>query len=97
MPAHLPSGRPVGSLTHDPEVGRAFGQAVVNRRTAIGKSQLKLANESTIERSHMGRIERGENVPNLVAVFKIADALACSAADLVGECQALLRVAQGRR
>lgn len=89
MPASLPRGRPTGSTTFDPAVAASFGKAVVELRTAQGMSQLALALESSIERAHMGRIERGERIPNLVAIIKIAKALRCSATALVEqfECQ----------
>ena len=83
MPASLPRGRPTGSTTFDPAVAASFGKAVVELRTAQGMSQLALALESSIERAHMGRIERGERIPNLVAIIKIAKALRCSATALV--------------
>ena len=36
-----------------------------------------------IERSHMGKIERGEHVPTLPLILKIARALKCSSAHLM--------------
>lgn len=84
MQKNLKRGRPEGSTTFDPVVAHCFGKAVVEARTAKGMSQLNLALEASIERAHMGRIERGERVPNLVAICKIADALGCSASDLIG-------------
>jgi len=73
----------LGSTTFDPVVATSFGKAVVEMRTAKGMSQLALALEASIERAHMGRIERGERVPNLVAIIKLATALGCSTAELV--------------
>ena len=46
-------------------------------------SQMALALAATIERAHMGRIERGEAIPNLVAMMKIAAALECTLVELV--------------
>lgn len=63
------------------------------RRTAIGLSQLALATEAGVERAHIGRLERGERVPNFVAVVKIARALGCSTADLVREFDTQLEAA----
>ncbi|GKT18340.1 helix-turn-helix domain-containing protein [Acidovorax sp. SUPP2522] len=83
MSANLPRGRPLGSTTFDPVVASSFGKAVVEMRTAHGMSQLALAMEASIERAHMGRIERGERVPNLVAIVKIATALGCITTALV--------------
>ena len=46
-------------------------------------SQEALAAAAGVERSHMGKLERGEHLPNLVAFFKIAAALGCSSTDLM--------------
>lgn len=90
MISTLPKGRPAGSTTFDPVIAAAFGKAVVDMRSAKGMSQLALALEASIERAHMGRIERGERVPNLVAVVKIAKALGYPARDLVAHFERLL-------
>ena len=45
------------------------------RRLAVGVSQEQLANAAQVERSHMGKIERGEHMPNLVLILRIAEAL----------------------
>jgi transcriptional regulator with XRE-family HTH domain len=82
---HLKGGRPVGAKSTDPVIARAFGQAVVALRTAQGVSQEALALKALVDRSYLGRLERGQNVPNLVGVVKIASALGCSAAALVNQ------------
>jgi transcriptional regulator with XRE-family HTH domain len=46
-------------------------------------AQEALANRAGIERSHMGKIERGEHTPTVVLVLRIARALGCSSADLM--------------
>lgn len=84
MPSQLPKGRPVGSRTFDPLVAARFGRTVATLRTERGMSQMGLALTASIERAHMGRIERGEAIPNLVAMMKIASALGCSLVELVG-------------
>jgi transcriptional regulator with XRE-family HTH domain len=33
----------------------------------------------------MGKLERGEHLPNLVALFKIAAAIGCNASELIVE------------
>jgi transcriptional regulator with XRE-family HTH domain len=68
-------GRPRGAKTFDPEPALAFGAAVRERRLALGISQEQLANDAQVERSHMGKIERGEHMPNLVMILRIAAAL----------------------
>lgn len=62
-------------------------------RTSVGLSQLALATEAGVERAHIGRLERGERVPNLVAVVKIAKGLGCSTTRLVQEFDTQLKAA----
>ena len=52
-------------------------------RTNQGIAQETLAHMAGIERSHMGKIERGEHVPTLPLILKIARALKCSSAHLM--------------
>ena len=84
------AGRPTGSTTSDPVVARAFGAAVRSVRTNLGVAQEALALQAKVERSHLGKIERGEHMPTLVLVLKIARALGVSSADLLRETEELL-------
>lgn len=76
-------GRPVGATTFDAELAQAFGSVVRAQRTAQGIAQEALANLAGIERSHMGKIERGEHMPTLAILFKIARGLGCDPAELI--------------
>lgn len=76
-------GRPIGATTFEAEPAQAFGAAVRALRTEQGVAQETLANLADIERSHMGKIERGEHMPTLAIILKIARALGCSSADLM--------------
>lgn len=76
-------GRPTGATTFDAELAQAFGMAVRALRTERGIAQEMLANLAGIERSHLGKIERGEHTPTLAIIFKIANALECSTAVLM--------------
>jgi transcriptional regulator with XRE-family HTH domain len=78
-------GRPRGATTFDPAPALAFGAAVRERRFARGISQEQLANDALVERSHMGKIERGEHMPNLVLILRIAAALKIKPGLLVDE------------
>jgi len=78
-------GRPAGSTTFDAELAQAFGAAVRALRTERGVAQESLANLAGIERSHMGKVERGEHMPTLAIIFKIASALGCSTAVVMAE------------
>ncbi len=52
-------------------------------RLEQGVGQEKLAGLAGVARSHMGKIERGEHMPTLALILKIAAALGISAAELM--------------
>lgn len=83
-------GRPVGATTFEVAPALAFGATVRAARTEDGIAQETLAHMAGIERSHMGKIERGEHMPTLVLILKIARALGRSAGELMLETEARL-------
>ncbi len=87
-------GRPSGAKTFDPAPALAFGAAVRERRLKLGISQEQLANDAQVERSHMGKIERGEHMPNLVLILRIAKALQIKPGQLVDEVVTYVRRAE---
>ena len=56
-----------------------------------GMAQEELAALAEIERSHMGKIERGEHMPTLALILRIAAALNRSAAALIATTEENLR------
>lgn len=84
------SGRPKGATTYDRIVAEAFGHALREARVAEGLSQEEFAARAGIERSHVGKIERGQHMPTLVAVFKLAYGLERTAYELVAEAEMAL-------
>lgn len=52
-----------------------FGNKVKEIRKSKGISQEKLAEQSGVDRSYMGRIERGEKNISLTKVYQISNAL----------------------
>jgi XRE family transcriptional regulator, regulator of sulfur utilization len=88
-------GRPVGATTFEAEPAQAFGDAVRSLRTEDGIAQETLAHLAGIERSHMGKIERGEHMPTLAMILKIARALGRSAGELILETEARLLKEEG--
>lgn len=84
-------GRPAGATTFDAELAQAFGAAVRALRTERGIAQETLANLAGIERSHVGKVERGEHAPTLAVIFKIAGALECSMAVVMTETEVRLQ------
>lgn len=64
---------------------RAFGQNIIDRRKALGISQEKLALICDVDRSYLGRVERGEINITLEKIYKIAAALSCHPRELLPE------------
>lgn len=59
-----------------------LGAAVRSRRTQMNYSQETLADAAEIDRSHMGKIERGERNVTFLNIARIAKALECKPSDL---------------
>ena len=83
-------GRPTGATTFEVAPALAFGAVVRALRTEDGIAQETLAHLAGVERSHMGKIERGEHMPTLAMILKIARALDRSAGELMLETEARL-------
>lgn len=64
---------------------KRLGEAVRAARHSSGLSQEALADAAGIDRSHMGKIERGERNVTLLNLLRIATALNGSVADLLRE------------
>lgn len=60
-----------------------LGTAIRDRRREIGLTQEEMAGVADIERSNMGKIERGENNLSILNLVRIAEALDCKAADIL--------------
>jgi transcriptional regulator with XRE-family HTH domain len=60
-----------------------FGEAVRARRKALELSQEALADYADIDRSHMGKIERGERNITFLNIVRIAAAIECKPSDLL--------------
>lgn len=84
------AGRPLGAKTFDPLPVQAFGAALRLRRQELGISQEELASAAQVERSHMGKIERGTHSPSLALIFRLAAALSMKPGDLVDNAFTLL-------
>lgn len=60
-----------------------LGRAVRARRAQQALSQEALADAAGIDRSHMGKIERGERNVTFLNIARIASALGCKPSDLL--------------
>lgn len=59
-----------------------LGQRIRARRRELGMSQEGLAHEAGLDRSYVGRIERGEHNLTFVALVKLCRAMRCDVAAL---------------
>jgi len=57
---------------------KAIGGTIRELRKELGISQEELAHRSSIDRSHMGKIERGERNVSVVNIIRISRALDCA-------------------
>ncbi|ENC9895371.1 helix-turn-helix domain-containing protein [Pseudomonas aeruginosa] len=72
------------SASHDKDQNLVqLGMAVRVRRAGQGLSQEALADAAEIDRSHMGKIERGERNVTFLNIARIAKALQCKPSDLL--------------
>lgn len=59
-----------------------LGQRIRARRRELAMSQEKLAHEASLDRSYVGRIERGEHNLTFTALIKLCRAMECDIAAL---------------
>lgn len=64
---------------------KRFGVVVREIREAHKLSQEALAEKADLNRCYLGEVERGCAVPSLYTIFKLADALNISPADLLAK------------
>jgi transcriptional regulator with XRE-family HTH domain len=62
-----------------------LGQRIRAKRKELGMSQEGLANEAGLDRSYVGRIERGEHNLTFVSLVRLCRAMGCDVAALTGE------------
>lgn len=59
-----------------------LGQRIRAKRTELGMSQEGLANEAGLDRSYVGRIERGEHNLTFVSLVRLCRAMGCDVATI---------------
>lgn len=62
-----------------------FGKVLRRRREAIGLSQEALASQAGLHRNYVGLLERGQRMPSLLVIQRLAKALGSLMAEVVGE------------
>ncbi|HEX4842288.1 MAG TPA: helix-turn-helix transcriptional regulator [Limnobacter sp.] len=60
-----------------------LGDAIREKRKLLGMSQEALADACGVERSHMGKIERGERNVTILNLLRISNALDCPLSELL--------------
>lgn len=65
------------------ELNQAFGKRLVSMRKANGFTQEQLAYSSGIDRSYVGKIERGQVNLTLQKLYVLARCLGCRPSDLL--------------
>ena len=71
------------ATSRNPILALAFGETVRALREASGVAQEALALNADMDRSYLGKVERGEKQPSLDIVFRLAVVLSVSPAELV--------------
>lgn len=79
---HTPMGRVSGQTDMEGSLAEV-GLSIRARRLQLDISQEMLAHLANIDRSHMGRIERGERNVTLLNLLKISRALSCRPSELL--------------
>lgn len=71
------------ATSRNPILALAFGEAVRALREASGVAQEALALDADMDRSYLGKVERGEKQPSLDIVFRLARVLSVTPEELV--------------
>lgn len=73
----------MSATSRNPLLALAFGETVRALREAAGVAQEALALDAGMDRSYLGKVERGERQPSLDMVFRLAAVLSVTPAELV--------------
>ncbi|EHK1077450.1 MULTISPECIES: helix-turn-helix domain-containing protein [Vibrio harveyi group] len=65
------------------KLAAAVGKCIVKMRKSKGLSQEKLALQAGIDRSYVGRVERGEVNLTVEKLYSFAEALGCDVKELL--------------
>lgn len=73
----------MSATSRNPLLALAFGETVRALRAAAGVAQEALALDAGMDRSYLGKVERGERQPSLDMVFRLAAVLDVTPGELV--------------
>jgi transcriptional regulator with XRE-family HTH domain len=78
------SSENVSQVSRSSAVSELFGTRLRELRQAAGLTQQALAERAGLPHTHISAMERGIKLPNLLTLLRLAVALDCKAAQLVG-------------
>jgi len=84
------------ATTRNPALALAFGESIRALRESLGVAQEALALNAGMDRSYLGKLERGEKQPSLDIVFRLAVVLDISPSELVEKVSKRVLVMQRR-
>jgi transcriptional regulator with XRE-family HTH domain len=64
---------------------KRFGQVLRRKRLEVGVSQEALAATASLHRNYVGLLERGQRMPSLLVVQRLANALGITMSEFVSE------------
>jgi transcriptional regulator with XRE-family HTH domain len=76
--------RASAKIDHEGDLKR-LGAVIRAKRKAMGMSQEELADHAQLDRSHMGRIERGERNVSVINLMWIARAMSSTLAEIISD------------
>lgn len=84
--SEYPNRHPAPEAVGD-AIASAFGRVVRRARETQGWSQELLAERAELNRSYLGEVERGNAMPSLATIAKLARAFDLSASALLSHCE----------
>jgi transcriptional regulator with XRE-family HTH domain len=70
-------------------IAKRFGVVLRRRREAAGVSQEALAAKADLHRNYVGLLERGKQIPSILVVEKLAEALGTTMSSLMRDVEKL--------
>lgn len=77
------SRRHTFAIMTEKEILKQFGLRLAQLRANTGLSQEALAHKSSLNRTFVGELERGEKCPSLITLIKLSEALDVPASQLL--------------
>ena len=79
------------------DAGVVFGKVLRQLRMEAGFTQEQFGFEADLRRTYISILELGQQQPSLASILKIANALNCSASELVAKVEAEMKLQSRKR